>query len=188
MPQTWTSDDTDAIERLKIQYGTSLVYPISSMGSHVSAVPNHQVHRITSLTTRGHVAMSGNFGYELDLSKLADEEKAEVARQVEEYKEIRGLVQQGDFYRLLSPFEGNETAWQFVSADKSEAYAIYARTLAIPNGPLARLRLKGLDPSKNYKLRGTERVFGGDELMYAGLPLPILDGDFRSLAFHFVEA
>lgn len=188
MPQTWTSDDTDAIERLKIQYGTSLVYPTSSMGSHVSAVPNHQVHRITSLTTRGHVAMSGNFGYELDLSKLADEEKAEVARQVEEYKEIRGLVQQGDFYRLLSPFEGNETAWQFVSANKSEAYAIYVRALAIPNGPLVRLRLKGLDPNKNYKLRGTDRTYGGDELMYAGLPLPPLDSDFRSLAFYFVEA
>ncbi|CAM4049698.1 alpha-galactosidase [Cohnella lubricantis] len=188
MPQTWTSDDTDAIERLKIQYGTSLVYPISSMGSHVSAVPNHQVHRMTSLATRGHVAMSGNFGYELDLSKLADDERAEIARQVEEYKEIRGLVQQGDFYRLLSPFEGNETAWQFVSADKSEAYAIYVRTLAIPNGPLARLRLKGLDPNKNYKLYGTDRIYGGDELMYAGLPLPMLQGDFSSLAFRFVEA
>lgn len=188
MPQTWTSDDTDAIERLKIQYGTSLVYPVSSMGSHVSAVPNHQVHRITSLTTRGHVAMSGNFGYELDLSKFADEEKAEIARQVAEYKEIRGLVQQGDFYRLLSPFEGNETAWQFVSEDKAEAYAIYVRTLAIPNGPLGRLRLKGLDPDKTYALRGTDRVYGGDELMHAGLPLPVLEGDFRSLAFYFTEA
>lgn len=187
MPQTWTSDDTDAIERLKIQYGTSLVYPVSSMGSHVSAVPNHQVHRMTSLTTRGHVAMSGNFGYELDLSKLGEDEKAEIARQVEEYKAIRGLVQQGDFYRLLSPFEGNETAWQFVSADRGEAYAIYVRTLAIPNGPLARLRLKGLDPAKTYALRGTDRVYGGDELMYAGLPLPSLEGDFRSLAFHLKE-
>jgi len=188
MPQTWTSDDTDAIERLKIQYGTSLVYPISSMGSHVSAVPNHQVHRTTPLATRGHVAMSGNFGYELDLSKLSDEEKAEIARQVEEYKGLRGLVQQGDFYRLLSPFEGNDTAWQFVSADKSEAYAVFVRTLAVPNGPLARLRLKGLDPNRNYRLRGTEEVFGGDELMYAGLPLPPLAGDFRSLAFYFTEA
>ncbi|RUS45576.1 alpha-galactosidase [Cohnella sp. AR92] len=188
MPQTWTSDDTDAIERLKIQYGTSLVYPISSMGSHVSEVPNHQVHRVTSLTTRGHVAMSGNFGYELDLSKMSAEEKAEVARQVQEYKELRGLVQQGDFYRLLSPFEGNETAWQFVSEDRSEAYAIFVRTLAVPNEPLARLRLKGLDPEKNYELKGTGRVYGGDELMYVGLPVPKIEGDFGSLAFYFSEA
>ncbi|MBB6729971.1 alpha-galactosidase [Cohnella zeiphila] len=188
MPQTWTSDDTDAIERLKIQYGTSLVYPVSSMGSHVSAVPNHQVHRTTSLTTRGHVAMSGNFGYELDLSKLPEEEKAEIARQVEEYKGLRGLVQQGDFYRLLSPFEGNDTAWQFVSADKSETYAVFVRTLAVPNGPLTRLRLKGLDPNRDYKLRGTDRVYGGDELMYAGLPIESLHGDFSSLAFYLTKA
>ncbi|MBB6634829.1 alpha-galactosidase [Cohnella thailandensis] len=187
MPQTWTSDDTDAIERLKIQYGTSMVYPISTMGSHVSEVPNHQVQRVTSLTTRGHVAMSGNFGYELDLSKMSAEEKAEVARQVQEYKELRGLVQQGDFYRLLSPFEGNETAWQFVSEDRSETYAIFVRTLAVPNGPLARLRLKGLDPEKNYALKGTDRVYGGDELMHVGLPLPKLEGDFGSLAFYFAE-
>lgn len=187
MPQTWTSDDTDAIERLKIQYGTSLVYPVSAMGSHVSAVPNHQVHRITSLKTRGHVAMSGNFGYELDLSKLSEEEKAEVREQVAEYKAIRRLVQQGDFYRLLSPFEGNDTAWQFVSEDKSEAYAVFVRTLAVPNGPLTRLRFKGLDPDKTYALRGTDRVYGGDELMYAGLPIPDLEGDFRSVTFRLTE-
>jgi alpha-galactosidase len=122
MPQTWTSDDTDAIERLKIQYGTSIVYPISSMGAHVSAVPNHQVDRITPLETRGHVAMSGNFGYELDLTKFTEEEKATVKEQVAIYKEIRHLVQFGDFYRLLSPFVGNETAWMFVSDDRKEAF------------------------------------------------------------------
>ncbi|MBN2980334.1 MULTISPECIES: alpha-galactosidase [Cohnella] len=188
MPQTWTSDDTDAIERLKIQFGTSLVYPVSAMGSHVSAVPNHQVHRFTSIEIRGHVAMSGNFGYELDLSKLEEDEKTAIRAQVEEYKEIRGLVQQGDFYRLLSPFEGNETAWQFVSQDKSEAYAVYVRTLAVPNGPLSRLRFKGLDPDKSYSLLGTDRVYGGDELMYAGLPVPNMRGDFRSVTFRLKEA
>src|SRR5690606_7230104 len=99
MPQTWTSDNTDAISRLKIQYGTSIVYPVSSMGSHVSAVPNHQVGRITSLDTRGNVALSGNFGYELDLTQFADEEKVLVKEQVAKYKEIRHLVQFGDFYR-----------------------------------------------------------------------------------------
>lgn len=105
MPQTWTSDDTDAVERLKIQYGTSIVYPASSMGAHVSAVPNHQVHRITPLETRGHVAMSGNFGYELDLTKLTEAEREDIRKQVSEYKELRMLIQYGDFYRLLSPLK-----------------------------------------------------------------------------------
>ena len=115
MPQTWTSDNTDAISRLKIQYGTSMVYPIISMGAHVSAVPNHQVDRITSLAMRGDVAMSGNLGYELDLTKLTEAEKIAVKAQVARYKEIRKLIQFGDFYRLKSPFEGNETAWLFVN-------------------------------------------------------------------------
>jgi alpha-galactosidase len=187
MPQTWTSDDTDAIERLKIQYGTSLVYPASSMGSHVSDIPNHQVHRNTSFRTRGHVAMSGNFGYELDLSRINEADKAIAREQIVEYKKIRTLVQQGDFYRLLSPFEGNDTAWQFVSQDRAEAYAVFVHTLAIPNGPLLRLRLKGLDPNKAYRLQGTDQVYYGDELMYAGLAIPNLQGDFQSITYHFVE-
>jgi alpha-galactosidase len=188
MPQTWTSDDTDAIERLKIQYGTSLVYPASSMGSHVSAVPNHQVERYTPFSTRGHVAMSGNFGYELDLSKMEEADKALAHQQVVEYKNIRMLVQQGDFYRLLSPFEGNETAWLFVSQDLTEAYAVYVRTLAIPNGPLNKLRLKGLDPNKQYQLLESNQIYGGDELMFAGIVIPVLKGDFQSITFHFIEA
>lgn len=105
MPQTWTSDNTDAISRLKIQYGTSIVYPLSAMGSHVSAVPNHQVHRITSLELRGHVAMSGNFGYELDLTRFSEEEKQAVKEQVALYKELRKLVQFGEQFRLLSPLK-----------------------------------------------------------------------------------
>ncbi|MEC0131329.1 MULTISPECIES: alpha-galactosidase [Paenibacillus] len=183
MPQTWTSDDTDAVERLKIQYGTSIVYPASSMGAHVSAVPNHQVHRITPLETRGHVAMSGNFGYELDLTKLTEAEREDIRKQVSEYKELRMLIQYGDFYRLLSPFEGNETAWMFVSADKKEAFATYFQVLAGPNPPLRRLRLKGLDPAKSYKLELNGGVYRGDELMHFGLTLPQLEGDFRSLLF-----
>ncbi|MEK3737820.1 alpha-galactosidase [Paenibacillus sp. FSL H7-0941] len=183
MPQTWTSDDTDAVERLKIQYGTSMVYPASSMGAHVSAVPNHQVHRITPLETRGHVAMSGNFGYELDLTKLTEAEREDIRKQVSEYKELRMLIQYGDFYRLLSPFEGNETAWMFVSADKKEAFATYFQVLAGPNPPLRRLRLKGLDPAKSYKLELNGGVYRGDELMHFGLTIPQLEGDFRSLLF-----
>lgn len=184
MPQTWTSDDTDAVERLKIQYGTSIVYPASAMGSHVSAVPNHQVHRVTSLSMRGDVAMSGNFGYELDLTKFTAEEKEEVKAQVAFYKEIRTLVQQGEMYRLKSPFEGNDTAWMFVTSDKNEALAGYFQVLAEPNGATARIRLAGLDPDRDYLLKETGEVYGGDRLMYAGLPVPNLGGDFRSKLFH----
>lgn len=185
MPQTWTSDNTDAVSRLKIQYGTSIVYPVSTMGSHVSAVPNHQVNRITSLDTRGNVALSGNFGYELDLTKFSAEEQEEVKVQVALYKEVRHLVQFGDFYRLLSPFEGNDTAWMFVSKDKSEAFAVFVTVLQEPNPVLGRFRLQGLDAGRDYKLQGTGTVYGGDELMFAGLPKPQFHGDFSSQVFRF---
>jgi alpha-galactosidase len=180
MPQTWTSDNSDAVSRLKIQYGTSIVYPTSTMGAHVSAVPNHQVHRMTSLDMRGHVAMSGNFGYELDLTKFTEEEKNVVKQQVALYKEIRSLVQFGNFYRLLSPFEGDEAAWMIVAEDQSEAVIAYFRVLAEPNDPLARLKLKGLDANKDYLLVEDGQTYGGDHLMYAGLTLPVLKGDFQS--------
>ncbi|SET97561.1 alpha-galactosidase [Paenibacillus sp. NFR01] len=198
MPQTWTSDDTDAVERLAIQYGTSIVYPASSMGAHISAVPNHQVDRITSLAMRGDVAMSGNFGYELDLTKFTEAEKALAAKQIAQYKEIRTLVQQGDMYRLLSPFEGRgDTAWMFVSEDKSEAFVAYFRVLAEPNGPLRRLQLKGLDPNQNYTLETGAAAdgqspfdalvgggaWGGDRLMKIGLTVSDLRGDFTSCTF-----
>ncbi|TLS51206.1 alpha-galactosidase [Paenibacillus antri] len=185
MPQTWTSDDTDAVERLKIQYGTSIVYPASAMGAHVSAVPNHQVHRSTPIEMRGHVAMSGNFGYELDLTKFSEDEKDAVRGQVAQYKALRELIQFGDFYRLKSPFEGNETAWMFVSSDRNEAFAAFFRVLAAPNAPLRRLTLQGLDPRKAYRLEETGETFGGDELMHFGLPVTGLRGDFQSKLFVF---
>lgn len=141
MPQTWTSDNTDAVERLKI----SMVYPASSMAAHVSAIPNHQVHRNTPLETRGHVAMSGNFGYELDLTKLS------------------------------------------ASEDKREAFAAYFKVLAEPNEPLCRLRLNGLDPDKSYRLQQNGEVYRGDELMYFGLSISHLEGDYRSLLFVLQE-
>ncbi|MFR9709457.1 alpha-galactosidase [Paenibacillus sp. MB22_1] len=184
MPQTWTSDDTDAAERLKIQYGTSIVYPVSTMGAHVSAVPNHQVERTTPLTFRGDVAMSGNFGYELDLTRFTEEEKETAKRQIALYKEIRGLVQQGDLYRLQSPFEGNETAWMFVSPDQSEALLFYFRVLAEPNGPLRSVKLQGLDPAKDYEVVGSGEVYGGDRLMNAGLSMASVRGDFSSKMVH----
>jgi alpha-galactosidase len=185
MPQTWTSDNTDAISRLKIQYGTSLVYPPITMGAHVSASPNHQTGRHAPMQMRGHVAMAGNLGYELDLTKLEPSERSVVKRQIATYKEIRHLVQFGDFYRLLSPFEGNRTAWMFVSEDKREAFVSYFRVLAEANPSLGRLRLKGLDPERDYSLVRTGQTFGGDELMAVGLNVPYLLGDFQSATWRF---
>lgn len=183
MPQTWTSDDTDAVERLKIQYGTSLVYPVSAIGAHVSAVPNHQVGRITPLAFRGDVAMSGNFGYELDLTKFTDEEQKLVKEQVANYKQIRSLVQQGNLYRLQSPFEGNETAWMFVSDDQSEALVYYFRVMAVPNPPRRSLKLNGLNPELDYVLEDSGEVYGGDRLMQVGLSLPDIQQDYVSGCF-----
>ncbi len=183
MPQTWTSDNTDAVERLKIQYGTSLVYPVSSMGAHVSAVPNHQVGRITPLSFRGDVAMSGNFGYELDLTKFTPEEKELAKAQVANYKEIRSLVQQGNLYRLQSPFEGNDTAWMFVSDDQCEALVYYFRVLAMPHPPRRTLLLSGLNPELDYRIADSGEVYGGDRLMQAGLSLPEIQRDFVSGCF-----
>jgi len=183
MPQTWTSDNTDAVTRLSIQYGTSIVYPICTMGAHVSAVPNHQVQRMTTLAMRGHVAMSGNFGYELDLTKFNDQEKEIVQGQVAFYKDIRHLIQFGDFYRLRSPFEGNETAWMFVSEDQREAFVAYFNVLAEPNEPLRTIRLKGLNPDFDYEVTDASKMYGGDQLMYFGMPLPLLYGDFQSIVW-----
>ncbi|MFC4777413.1 alpha-galactosidase [Paenibacillus sp. GCM10023252] len=188
MPQTWTSDNTDAVERLKIQYGTSLVYPASSMGSHVTAVPNHQVHRSTPLAMRGDVALSGNFGYELDLTALSQEEKDLIKVQVQTCKDIRSLTQQGDMYRILSPFEGNETSWMYVSESKDEAIVFFMKVLAEPVEPLKRIKLQGLDPASVYVEQSTGAKHRGDVLMYAGLPVPELHGDFRSIAWHFTAS
>lgn len=184
MPQTWTSDDTDAIERLYIQYGTSLVYPVSAMGSHVSAVPNHQSGRVTDLKIRGDVAMSGNFGYELDLMKFTDEEKEIVKKQVESYKELRTFVPSADMYRLKSPFEGNETAWQFISEDKKDIFAAYFRINSKVNPPVTRLKLTALEPDADYELLGEGKVYGGDELMNVGIVIDMW-GDYQSRTFRF---
>ncbi|SHK62224.1 alpha-galactosidase [Anaerocolumna jejuensis DSM 15929] len=185
MPQNWTSDDTDAVERLKIQYGTSLVYPVSAMTAHVSAVPNHQTGRVTSLEFRGDVAMAGNFGYELDAAKLSGEEKETVKAQISAYKRLRKLIQYGDFYRLLSPFEGNHTAWMFVSEDKKEAVVFFYRVLNTPNDALYRFSLAGLSEELVYELEGTDSVLSGSQLMNYGLNVPaeLTWGDFRSKMF-----
>ena len=177
MPQTWTSDDTDAAQRLFIQYGTSLCYPVSAMGAHVSAVPNHQVGRVTSLKTRGDVALAGNFGYEMDLSRQTEEDLREIRRQTELIKRIRKTTQQGTFTRLLSPFEGNIAAWQF--CDEQRIILCAYRLLNTPNpGPL-RLRLRDVPPGA---YRGEDgKTYQGQDLMCAGVPLRFSPEDFASL-------
>ena len=170
-PQGWTSDDTDAIERLKIQYGTSMVYPVSCMGSHVSASPNHQTNRVTPLETRADVAYFGTFGYELDLLKLGEEDKAEIRRQIAFMKEKRDLIQKGTFYRLKSPFEGNETAWMIVSEDQKKALVGYYRVMQPVNVGFKRLKLKGLKEDTCYKVSGYDYDCYGDELMQVGMTL-----------------
>lgn len=183
MPQTWTSDNTDAVCRLNIQHGTSLVYPAITMGAHVSAVPNHQVHRITPLATRGHVAMAGNLGYELDLTRLPPHELQAIAAQVAEYKAIRPVVQFGTLHRLLSPFEGDAAAWMHVADDGREAVVVHVATLCPPQQAIRVLRLRGLEPDATYRDLASGRTFGGDELMHLGLTLPLLQGDFQSVMF-----
>jgi alpha-galactosidase len=182
MPQTWTSDNTDAIERLKIQYGTSLVYPLSSMGAHVSAVPNHQVGRITPLKTRADVAFFGVFGYELDIEALPQEEKEAIKDQIAFYKAHRRLFQFGTFYRLASPFEKNAACWMVVSEDQKEALVGYYKVMALPNPRFFKVRLQGLLPDVQYEIQGIGKVLYGDAFMSFGLQLPIesKDHDFLS--------
>ena len=183
-PQCWTSDDTDAVERQKIQYGTSYAYPVSSMGAHVSITPNHQLDRSTPLKTRGDVAAFGAFGYELDLARLTDEERAVVREQIHFVKKYRKLIHTGDFYRLLSPFEGNFTAWMVVSEDKKQAIVAYFKILNDVNCPFRRLYLKGLDGDALYHTRedGRERgSFFGSELMNLGLVTTDLSAGQQSL-------
>ncbi|ARI76139.1 alpha-galactosidase [Halobacillus mangrovi] len=173
-PQAWTSDDTDAVERLKIQYGTSLGYPLSTMGSHVSAVPNHQTLRSTPLRFRGDVAYFGTFGYELDPSQLKQEEKEEIKQQIRFFIKHRSLIQGGHFYRLKSPFIDSETAWMVVSEDRKKALVGWYQPMSMPNPPGNRvLKLKGLDESFHYKVNGQMQLRYGNELMERGLALPV---------------
>ena len=169
-PQTWASDDTDAVERLKIQYGASMVYPLAAIGSHVSEVPNHQVARMTSLKTRGDVALFGTFGYELDSTKLSPDEKEEVKEQILLAKQYRSLIQNGTFYRLQSPFESNEVAWMVVSHDQKEALVGYYQILAKPNPGYQRVKLQGLHPDYLYRMDQGGARFGA-ELQSIGLLL-----------------
>lgn len=184
MPQAWTSDNTDAIERLKIQYGTSFAYPVSSMGAHVSAIPNHQTGRDTSFETRGNVAMSGVLGYELDLTLLTKEEKNLLSNQVDFYKKHRNLLQYGTFTRLKNPFNENSSGWMFVSDDKKEALVFYFKVLSQASPPIETLKLKGLSTGYRYTVNDCESIYG-DELMKIGLYVDVnLFGDYVSKIYY----
>ena len=185
MPQSWTSDNTDAVERMKIQYGTSLAYPISSITAHVSAVPNHQTDRSTSLKTRGETAMSAVFGYELDLTKLSPEEKKQVKDQIISYQTIRPVIQYGHYYRLASPFEENIAAWMFVSPKQDEAIVFLGRILASAQPAFHEVYLMGLDDEALYQEQTSKRIFSGAELMTVGLYFPDFQGDFQTELLHF---
>lgn len=184
-PQIWTSDDSDAIERLFIQYGTSLVYPPTTMVGHVSVTPNHQTGRVTPFKTRGIVAMSANFGYELNPQVLSEQERELVRQQTHEYKHLRKLIYKSDFYRLRSPFGGNDCAWSFVSKNKNDVYVMYVRILNAATNEFDWLKLKGLHPNRIYQNVETKEKFTGSELMNAGILLPRHPYDFNGLMYHF---
>lgn len=198
-PQIWPSDDSDALERLTIQTGTVLGYPLSTFSNHVSASPNHQVGRVTSLKMRQDVSMFGPLGYELDLMQLNDQEKKEIKNSISFYKKHREILVHGEFFQLLDPFEEtNEVSWGVVNSDKSEAIIGFYRKLAMANPPaLEYLKVPVLSDTKTYLVNHTEKV-SGKVINHFGLRKPYqfnganhhqaqLKGDFQSYIYHIVE-
>lgn len=196
-PQIWTSDNTDAISRLDIQYGTSFGYPVSAMGAHVSAVPNHQTGRMTPIETRGCVAMSGTFGYELDITKMSSEEKDIVRQQITRFHGFYSLIQYGDYYRLVSP-KNPYTVWEFAEADGKEALvnAVYARVEACAT-PI-HVKLKGLKEHANYhvtlldeetyeKWHVHDCILSGAALMKGGITFPLPWKDYQTMQYYIKE-
>ena len=187
-PQIWCSDDADAIERLRIQEGTALVYPLSVMGAHVSDCPNHTVGRNTPFMTRGHVALAGTFGYELDVTKISEEERNQIPEQVELYHKYHHLIQTGDYYRIVSWSEKRPyDCWEVAAKDGTEILVTYVQVLAEANVHSQVIKLKGLKENARYRLEETGKVYGGDELMYCGFLIRDISGDFQSRLYHFVK-
>ena len=187
-PQIWCSDDTDAIERLEIQEGTALIYPLSTIGAHVSVCPNHAVGRNTPFETRGDVALAGTFGYELDITKLSDEEKDIVRNQTKQYHKYNSLVRDGDYYRIASFSEnGYCDCYMVVSKDKSEALMTFVQVRGIPNSRSRKIKLQGLDENAVYAIEGTEEEYSGEMLMKGGLLVGGLWGDSISRLYHFIK-
>ncbi|MBQ9136690.1 MAG: alpha-galactosidase, partial [Lachnospiraceae bacterium] len=188
-PQIWCSDDTDAIERLTIQEGTALIYPLSAMGAHVSDCPNHAVGRVTPFETRGYVALAGTFGYELDVTKIPEEDRNMIPDQVAMYHKYNDLVRTGDYYRVAS-FRQNRMydCYMVVSKDKSEALVTFIQVMGRPNSHSRRIQLKGLCPDKKYRIEGEDRTYLGSTLMQAGVLVENLWGDYKGKLIHIVEA
>lgn len=185
-PQIWTSDDTDAYERAKIQWGTSVCYPLSSMSCHVSVCPNHQTHRITPFSTRGAIASLGAMGYELDPSKISEEEKKAAKAQIEAYYQVDDLILKGDLYRLKSPFGEGLFCMMVVSKDKTKAYVVAERLRAYPVHKNRLLRLYGLDENKRYRIRELSLSAGGDTLTRCGVAVPYLE-EYGSFVWNIEE-
>ena len=188
-PQIWCSDDTDAIERLKIQEGTMLLYPLSTIGAHVSDCPNHALGRSTPFETRGNVALAGTFGYELDITKIPEEDRQQIPAQTAMYHKYNDLIRRGDYWRIASYLEnGSYDCYMVASKDKKEALITYVQVLSRPNFHSRRVRLKGLSPENRYRIEETGEVLGGDVLMQAGMLIAPLWGDYRSRLIHLIEA
>ena len=186
-PQIWCSDDTDAIERLEIQRGTALVYPLSCIGAHVSDCPNHIVSRTTPFETRGYVALSGTFGYELDITKITEEEKKLIPKQIAQFHKYSDLIRTGDYYRILAGVDCNYDCWQIISKDKTETLITIIQILGRPNVHSKRIRLKGLVKDEMYCDSESGECYSGGALMHAGILVPNLDGDFKGKIYHFIK-
>lgn len=186
-PQIWCSDDADAIERLAIQEGTSLIYPLSTMGAHVADCPNHTVGRVTPFETRGIVALAGTFGYELDVTKIAQEERDMIPQQVAMYHKYNDLVREGDYYRIASYARNHYyDCWEVVSDDKSEVLVTFVQVLNRANFKSRRIKLKGLNPKKVYRIEGEDICYSGEVLMNAGLNILNPWGDFKAKLIHLI--
>jgi len=187
-PQIWCSDDTDAIERLTIQEGTALIYPLSAMGAHVSDCPNHAVGRVTPFETRGYVALAGTFGYELDVTKIPEEDRNMIPDQVAMYHKYNDLVRTGDYYRIASYRENRMyDCYMVVAKDKSEALVTFVQVMGRPNSHSRRILLKGLCPDKKYRIEGENRTYLGSTLMQAGILVENMWGDYKGKLIHIVE-
>lgn len=187
VPQIWTSDNSDAVARLKIQYSTSIGYPISSISAHVTASPNHQNGRITPLATRAAAAYAGIFGYELDITKMSEKELAQIRGQIEFYKSIRSLIRTADFYRLQSPYESNYCTWAAAAPDGSEAFVMSCKVMTVLDREKNYIRLQGLDSSADYSDTLTGRLYHGDELMNRGILFDYETKDFAAVIMHLVK-
>lgn len=186
-PQIWCSDNTDAINRTRIQYGTSFFYPVSAVGAHVSAVPNHQTGRVTSFHTRGVTAMAGTFGYELNPALLSDEEKQQVREQIASYKKYERLINEGTYWRLSDPIHDEIAAWMSVSKEQDRALVSVVRLMAEANQAAVYVRLRGLKPKAVYLEEYSGKQYSGAALMHTGIVLPFFTHEYEAYQFSFVE-